>query len=67
MKKVNDELDETEVQVEIVGADSLMAIDCKSIQSHITNKDGKELSEYNWNPKNLGDSDLSKATMTIPD
>jgi len=50
VKKVNDELDETEVQIEIPHSDTLAAVDAKSITCHVCQKD-KALAETHWDPK----------------
>jgi hypothetical protein len=53
VKKLNDDLDDAEVLIEIINAESLSAIGATNIQVHICNKDGKHFNDYTWDVKKL--------------
>ena len=61
--KINDDIEETEFQVEIPYSESLAAVNPKSVKVKINDKDGKELIGHYFDAMQ---SDDTKATLTMP-
>ena len=65
--KVNQDLEDGELEVEVPYSEALANLGCKSLHVHLADSAGKELVGHSFDPKALADADSRKALMTIPE
>ena len=65
--KINDLLDDTELQVEIPYSPTLAKLEVKSVKVKMVDANYKELVSHYFMPGHLQDEDMRKCIMTIPE